>query len=90
MLHLLSLVNYGKPVCKLSLITASFFVTIAVLFSLHRRFSVLVEYHKQYGVSFIALKDVMKTIKESYSKLSDDDQSKPLWVCTLECSYIKC
>ena len=30
----------------------------------------------------------MKTIKENYSKSSDDSQSKPLWVCMLDCSYL--
>ncbi len=65
-------------------------VCIYFLIILHRQFSVLVEYHKQYGVSFIALKDIMKTIKENYSKLSDDNQSKPLWVCTLAGVYLSC
>lgn len=30
----------------------------------------------------------MKTIKENYSKSSDDSRSKPLWVCMLDCSYL--
>lgn len=82
--HLLSSLTCDRLVCKCVHVYIIFIVTCCTFY---RQLSVLVDYHKQFGVRFSVLKDVMQRISDNYSMLPDD---VPLWVCktTIAFQYI--
>ena len=75
--RLLSSMSCDKPVCKCVHMYIRFDYCV-VECTFYRQLSVLVDYHKQFGVRFKVLKDVTRRISDNYSMLPDD---VPLWVC---------